>query len=548
MSETTPIRPESTARFRFLFLAILAVGIFLRISHFSEWLYFYPDQARDVTLVDDVLSGRASWPLLGPIAASTPFRLGPVSAYFQIASGAAFGVSPQSVAIPDLLFGILSIPLLYVFLRRILSERTSLALMGLYAVSFPAIRYARFAWNSNSIPFFSLLLLLSLSEFLHAKSKTAWPWVMALGITFGIGVQLHTVLLVLLPLMLLAAIAYSIRFDRKAWLKWLAIVTIALILNTGQIISELRTGFKNTGYFFSVLDDRSPHEGAGMTENLALDAVCHAQADALFVSSLPATDDTCAPLTSFRYSLGGYADRTSYVFFLTSISFGFGLFVLGNALLAFRLKKEQDLRKKVFLGAVLLSSILTFVVMLPVVGHNGQVRYLLPIIAVPFFSLGLMAEYVSEKFSKQGIVRRVPIVVLGILVLFNLSTIVSEAKRHAAGVRSDAQYVVWDELEAVRDSIVTRSSPRQEAYLFGGQKYLQNYYKPLAYALSLRGFTLQRSLRHIEDVPAGAPVFFIAQSLENPKKSEYDARPEDLDLTIESYERIGNLGLYKLQH
>ncbi len=93
MSETTPIRPESTARFRFLFLAILAVGIFLRISHFSEWLYFYPDQARDVTLVDDVLSGRASWPLLGPIAASTPFRLGPVSAYFQIASGAAFGVS-----------------------------------------------------------------------------------------------------------------------------------------------------------------------------------------------------------------------------------------------------------------------------------------------------------------------------------------------------------------------------------------------------------------------------------------------------------------------
>lgn len=524
---------------------IMLVGVFVRTYRFHDWLYFYPDQARDVNLVGDVLLGKSSWPLLGPIAASTPFRLGPVTYYFQIASAAAFGFSPESLAYPDLLFGILAIPLLYVFLRRVLRERTALALTGLYSVSFYAIRYSRFAWNSNSIPFWSLLFLLSLSEFLHAKGRTAWPWIVALGISLGVGIQLHTVLLVLLPALSALSAAYSIRSERGVWKKWAAVIAIAFLLNAGQVASEAGTGFRNTRYFFSVLDDRSPHEGGGIVQNSALDLACHAQAYADFVTSLSASDDTCVTRASFVFGSSGFSDRTSYRLFLAAICFGFLLLVSGTVLLAYRLRNETDSRRRIVFGVSLSYGILTFLVMLPVVGHNGQVRYLLPVIALPFLFLGLWWDSLPALLPKA--VRGLPFVLLAVLFAMNARTILSEARLHASMIRSDARYVVLDELEALRDAIVARSAPRKTAYVFGGQKYLQNYFAPLSYVASLEGFTIARGGRDIGNVPAGAPVFFIAQSRDIPQGSEYDARPEDLGLTPDGYVSVGNIGLYTVR-
>jgi len=77
---------KNNRRLVLLFCGIFLVGIFLRTYHFRQWLYFYPDQARDLMLTQDVLAGKAAWPLLGPIAASTPFKLGPIYYYFQIIS------------------------------------------------------------------------------------------------------------------------------------------------------------------------------------------------------------------------------------------------------------------------------------------------------------------------------------------------------------------------------------------------------------------------------------------------------------------------------
>ncbi|MEI7749703.1 MAG: glycosyltransferase family 39 protein [Candidatus Moraniibacteriota bacterium] len=526
--------------------AIVIVGVFLRTYRFSQWMYFYPDQARDVMLVGDVLSGRSSWPLLGPIAASTPFQLGPITYYFQIASGALFGVSPWSLAVPDLCFGILAIPFLFVFLKRILAPATSLALAGLYAVSFPAVRYSRFAWNSNSIPFFIILFLLSLSEFLRTKSRTAWAWVVALGVAFGVGIQLHTVLLVSLPLMIFPTIVFSIRSDPKTWKKWLAVIMIAITLNTGQIVSETRTEFQNTRYFFSVLDTRSPHESVGLAQNLFLDIVCHAQANALFTSSLP-KDDTCATITSFRYATGGYPDRATYLLFLAGIAFGLMVFVAGIILAIHRLRMERDEQKRVFLWTVLTSATLTFLVMLPVVGHNGQVRYLLPVFFFPFLSLGLIAEYASRRFPGKFRLL-LPVFILIILIALNVSTIVSEAQLSAAGIRSNAQYIILDELEAVRDAIISESAPAPEAYLYGGEKYMQNYLKPLIYSSSQENFTILKGRRDIGTVPAGKPVFFIAQSLDTSVVSEYNASPEAFGLTVESYRGVGNIGIYGIRH
>src|SRR5476651_1620359 len=77
--------------------AIILVGVFLRTYRFHDWLYFYPDQARDLMIVKDYLAGKIPLPLLGFIAAITKFQLGAMYYYFQITSGRIFGTFPQTM-------------------------------------------------------------------------------------------------------------------------------------------------------------------------------------------------------------------------------------------------------------------------------------------------------------------------------------------------------------------------------------------------------------------------------------------------------------------
>ena len=142
---------------------IILAGIFLRTYRFHDLLTFAADQRRDLHLVQDVVENHAAWPLLGPdMTGGEGFRLGPAYYYFQILSAEIFGVEKTHQAYPDVFFSILSIPLLYHFLRRYFSQKASLAAVCIYAFSAFDITYSRFAWNVNLLPFFILLFLLSL--------------------------------------------------------------------------------------------------------------------------------------------------------------------------------------------------------------------------------------------------------------------------------------------------------------------------------------------------------------------------------------------------
>ena len=131
--------------FVWILAVIILVGIFLRAYNFHDWLEFRNDQSRDAFLVRDVIDGNLAWPLLGPKMSFTgtlynsdeanAFHLGPMYYYFQIISAKIFGDYPDKLAYPDLLFSILSIPLLYFFLNIYFSRKLSLSLTGLYAIS-----------------------------------------------------------------------------------------------------------------------------------------------------------------------------------------------------------------------------------------------------------------------------------------------------------------------------------------------------------------------------------------------------------------------------
>lgn len=144
----------------FVLAAIFIIGIFLRTFYFHDWLRFNADQSRDAGIVSDVVEGKTSAPLLGPKAGGTEFRLGSAFYIFQIASASLFGNRPDAMAYPDLISSLLAIPLLYAFLRLYFERKTALFLTALFAVSFYGVKYSRFAWNPNSLPFWTLLFFL----------------------------------------------------------------------------------------------------------------------------------------------------------------------------------------------------------------------------------------------------------------------------------------------------------------------------------------------------------------------------------------------------
>ncbi|MBP5993682.1 MAG: glycosyltransferase family 39 protein [Candidatus Moranbacteria bacterium] len=176
----------------FLLIGIFFTGIALRVVNFGDWLVFKSDQARDALLMDTVLTnGFSSIPLLGPQVAGTELRLGPVTYLFQYISGVIFGASPESYAYPDLFFGIMTLPILFLLFRRFFSWGLACWLTALASVSFVLITFSRFAWNPNSLPFFSALFAWFLLSALDEQGNRRWWHLIGSAICLGIIAQLH---------------------------------------------------------------------------------------------------------------------------------------------------------------------------------------------------------------------------------------------------------------------------------------------------------------------------------------------------------------------
>lgn len=407
-----------------LFLITLA-GIFLRTYDFHNYLIFAGDQRRDLDLVRGVVENNAPWPLLGPnMTGGQGFQLGPAYYWFQIISAKIFGVERTHQAYPDVFFSVLSIPLLYYFLRKYFSEAASLLAAAVYAFSYFDIEYSRFAWNVNLIPFFVLLFLIAFGEFLTKNEKASWGWIIAAGLALGIGVQLHAILLVLLPAVVLAGSIFLYYADKKiAWKKLSLLILLALALNITQPISELRTGFDNTKDFQKAFLTQSTQTDP--LKELALDVVCNAEANTHAISSL-GNDKMC----DFLYADGLHdvssatpitLDKNPLELFGEGVSLSFS--ILGAVFLLIYFGQETDRGRKVFLGLVLLYSVFYFIIMLPV-APGSRTRYYLPIVFLAFVFLAFIFDYLRQKYPRYYVW---PILIIFVFLIGeNLMTIFSK--------------------------------------------------------------------------------------------------------------------------
>jgi 4-amino-4-deoxy-L-arabinose transferase-like glycosyltransferase len=384
-----------------ILILIIVAAFAVRFYKFHDWLYFKMDQARDVSMTSNALrNGPEYLPLLGPRAGATKvshgyLRLGPAFYYFQYIAGKIFNSSsPDVLAYPDLFFSIAVLPLLYLLLRIYFSRKISFLVLVMYAFSFLVIQYSRFAWNPNSLPFFAILSFYGLLKFLNDPDQKKRRWWIALW-TLGllVGSQLHFFGFFSLVGIsgLLVAVHYEIWkkenikriFTKNVLKKSLpyigAVILVFAITYSPVIISDVMRKGENSQNFFEAI--RNKPSDKPLKEKIAKN----------FQEQL---DYYCLVASSECYK-GTFKNHKIPAIF-TGI-----LFLAGFLVLVAGLRKKRSQKEKDFLWLVLIWFGVFFVACIPV-AFQLRPRFFILVFPIPFILVGLIYEFLEEKFRIIG--------------------------------------------------------------------------------------------------------------------------------------------------
>jgi 4-amino-4-deoxy-L-arabinose transferase-like glycosyltransferase len=389
---------------------IIIFGAFLRLYNFNDLARFNTDQVRDAKMAEKILEGK-EFPLLGPKAGGTYFKLGPAFYYLQAISGFIFGNNPSGMVLFVGILSVLSIPLLFLFLRYYFSVNISLLLVLAYSFSFYVIKYSRFGWNPNIIPFFFILFLLSLLKIIGFKDKKFGKWHVFLIISSGIGVQLHTLLLVLMPVLILLTYAYIFFKEKKInFLNLIIVISGILLLNLPFFVYDFQNEGKNIKNFLSGTEKKTA-KNSSMIENILKDGQFFIQGNTYAISSFEPQKNWIKTKKLLK---------SNNVFEITAAIFGtaFSLFGLFYLIKKFISEKEEE--KKIFLGLTTVSIIFSFLILLPI-ANELNIRYLIILIFLPYVFLGFLIEFLLKNTKKYPAFF-VIFIFLALLAFLNLRT------------------------------------------------------------------------------------------------------------------------------
>ena len=221
----------------FLSLLIFLLSLFLRIFNLNYYISFHQDQVRDLYyLKEHFESGKLI--LLGPKASVGDFYTPPFW-YYLMSVAYFFSKSPLAPAFLTAIFGSLTAVFVFLFTKKFSDEKIAFLTGTLYAISPLAIEYSRFAWNPNPIPFFVILTLFFLYEFIYENKEDRF---LLSIITANLAFQLHYQgLITLIFCFFYLALIKKLNFKR-----FVIYLFVNLILILPFIIYEFQNNFKNT--------------------------------------------------------------------------------------------------------------------------------------------------------------------------------------------------------------------------------------------------------------------------------------------------------------
>lgn len=230
-----------------LLILITLIGAWLRWYRLPETLQFLGDQGRDALVWRQLVIDH-DLPFIGPITSVGGFFLGPFYYYLMAPFYWLFGNSPLGPAYATAFIGILSLPLLFGFTKKLISAPVALLTTFLYALAAIPVTETRSAWNPNPMPLAALGLVYCFYQ-LQKTNKIIWLYLA--GACLGIALQLHY-MIVFFGLFILWQLwlVWQNKTLRRGLLGWLAIL---ILLMSPLILFEIKNHFLNTIGLFKFL-------------------------------------------------------------------------------------------------------------------------------------------------------------------------------------------------------------------------------------------------------------------------------------------------------
>ncbi len=395
---------------------IIAMGVFLRAYHFSDWLHFELDQSRDAKVVDlAIKDGIGNLPLLGPKAAGSFLRLGPAFYYFEYLSALIFGNTPAGIATVISLFGILAIPVFYLFIRRYFNNKIAIGLLLLFSTSIFLTMYSRFAWNPNPLPLFTILAFYALLRAVDANMKKRGVWLVISAASLAIATQFHFLAFVSIPLVFV--IFLIIKRPRIKITYWILSLAAVFVLYSPMIINEIKTGGENAKEFVKEVSGKSGNGGQTLLEKAVRNYTENSLGHFLILSG-----QSGAELPKFKV---GQSVSSSDIICdggcrkaLPLGALALALFTIGAILLFKNVLAENETRKKDFLILVALWFLATFALFTPI-SSDISPRFFLLVSAIPFVFLGFILKFIRRFLRKTGFKNYAVFAIILLLALSN---------------------------------------------------------------------------------------------------------------------------------
>lgn len=168
-------------------MAIFLIAVFLRLYNFSDTTAFSGDQGIDLLVARRALIDGV-WPKVGPYLTVQNFFV-PPTYYYLLTMFLAFGKIPLGAALFFPVLDVITLVIVFFFMRDLLDELGGLIAVALYAFSAIMITHARSMWQPHPVQVFlwgslyALFLarrknnikLLLLSVFLYALAVSVYP-------------------------------------------------------------------------------------------------------------------------------------------------------------------------------------------------------------------------------------------------------------------------------------------------------------------------------------------------------------------------------------
>ncbi|MFH0943378.1 MAG: glycosyltransferase family 39 protein [Candidatus Beckwithbacteria bacterium] len=230
-----------------LIILLTFLGAVLRLYRIEGTLQFLGDQGRDMIILRN-LWVKHDLPFIGPVTSVGNFFLGPLYYYLMAPWVLLANFNPVGPAIATAFIGIITLPILYLITRAMLSPAAAAITCFLYALAAIPIELTRSAWNPNPMPLAALGIVFG---FYQAQKTKKSKWLLLSAVSLGIALQLHYMIVFFGPFILWQLIlVFKQPALRRSLFYWFSII---VLLMSPLILFELKNNFINVRGLFEYL-------------------------------------------------------------------------------------------------------------------------------------------------------------------------------------------------------------------------------------------------------------------------------------------------------